>query len=199
MQDTWPEIEALVTSDQWPGNYASEVGGEDEESRKALTALMANMPLAMGLLLLVLVTQFNSIRKPAIILLTLPSMMIDVVPGILLTGQPFGFMPLLGSISPLGIIVNKAIILIDRIDVLTSKGVDIRNVIVFFGLQRSKPIIMTTNDHRGTYSIDHLWRWHVTFDGCTDVLRVVGNYRIDSCSVPVLYSTFFRITFKEYA
>lgn len=183
MQETWPEIEVLVASDQWPANYASEVGDEDEESRKVLTALMANMPLAMGLLLLALVTQFNSIRKPAIILLTLPPLMIGVVPGMLLTGQPFGFMPLLGLISPLGIIVNNAITLIDRIDVLTSKGVDIMNVIVLSVLQRSKPIIMTTNDHCGTYFIDHIWRWHVAFDGCTDVIRGVGSYRIDSCSV----------------
>lgn len=144
LQEIKPELDKLMTFDQWPLNYTLEVGGEDEESRKAQAALMANMPLAMGLLILVLVAQFNSLRKPLIILLTLPPMMIGVAPGMLLTGQAFGFMPILGLISLLGIIVNNTIMLIDRIDTLQQSGIDIRNALILSGLQRFRPIIMTT-------------------------------------------------------
>lgn len=200
LQEAWPDIEALMESDEWPLNYTLEIGGEDEESRKAQSALMANMPLAMGLLILVLVTQFNSIRKPLIILLTLPPMMIGVAPGMLLTGQPFGFMPLLGLISLLGIIVNNAIMLIDRVDVLTNKGIDIKNAIVLSGLQRSRPIIMTTiTTIVGLTPLiisgGGMWRPMAVL--MVSGLTVATGLTLILC--PVLYSTLFRITFKDYA
>ncbi|KAF1074835.1 efflux RND transporter permease subunit [Halodesulfovibrio sp. MK-HDV] len=199
LQEIKPKLDKLVESDQWPLNYTLEVGGEDEESRKAQAALMANMPLAMGLLIIVLVTQFNSIRKPIIILLTLPPMMIGVAPGMLLTGQPFGFMPLLGLISLLGIIVNNAIMLIDRIDVLEKSGVDIRNALVLSGLQRSRPIIMTTiTTIVGLVPLivsgGGMWRPMAVL--MVSGLTVASGLTLVLC--PVLYSTFFRVNFKGY-
>ncbi|MCT4627862.1 efflux RND transporter permease subunit [Halodesulfovibrio sp.] len=199
LRDIQPELNALMESDKWPLNYSLEVGGEDEESRKAQTALMANMPLAMGLLILVLVTQFNSVRKPLIILLTLPPMMIGVAPGMLLTGQPFGFMPLLGLISLLGIIVNNAIMLIDRIDVLSRKNIDIRDALILSGLQRSRPIIMTTiTTIVGLVPLiisgGGMWRPMAVL--MVSGLTVASGLTLVLC--PVLYSTLYRISFKDY-
>jgi multidrug efflux pump subunit AcrB len=199
LQEIKPKLDKLMESDQWPLNYTLEVGGEDEESSKAQTALMANMPLAMGLLILVLVAQFNSIRKPLIILLTLPPMMIGVAPGMLLTGQPFGFMPLLGLISLLGIIVNNAIMLIDRIDVLEKSGIDIRNALVLSGLQRSRPIIMTTiTTIVGLVPLivsgGGMWRPMAIL--MVSGLTVASGLTLVLC--PVLYSAFFRVNFKGY-
>lgn len=199
LEEVKPELDTLMTSDQWPLNYTLEVGGEDEESRKAQAALMANMPLAMGLLILILVAQFNSLRKPLIILLTLPPMMIGVAPGMLLTGQPFGFMPLLGLISLLGIIVNNAIMLIDRIDTLEKSGIDIRNALILSGLQRSRPIIMTTiTTIVGLVPLivsgGGMWRPMAVL--MVSGLTVASGLTLVLC--PVLYSTLFRVNFKGY-
>ncbi|SIN79499.1 efflux RND transporter permease subunit [Halodesulfovibrio marinisediminis] len=199
LQEIQPELDTLMTSEEWPLNYTLEVGGEDEESRKAQAALMANMPLAMGLLILVLVAQFNSVRKPLIILLTLPPMMIGVVPGMILTGQPFGFMPLLGLISLLGIIVNNAIMLIDRVDVLSRKDIDIQNALILSGLQRSRPIIMTTiTTIVGLVPLivsgGGMWRPMAVL--MVSGLAVASGLTLILC--PVLYSTLFRINYRDY-
>ncbi|OBQ46388.1 efflux RND transporter permease subunit [Halodesulfovibrio spirochaetisodalis] len=199
LKDVQPKLKALMESDEWPLNYTLEVGGEDEESRKAQAALMQNMPLAMGLLILVLVAQFNSIRKPLIILLTLPPMMIGVAPGMLLTGQPFGFMPLLGLISLLGIIVNNAIMLLDRIDLLAKSGIDIEDALVLSGLQRSRPIIMTTiTTIVGLVPLivsgGGMWRPMAVL--MVSGLAVASGLTLILC--PVLYSTLFRINFSKY-
>lgn len=199
LKEVQPELDALVNSKEWPLNYTLEVGGEDEESRKAQAALFANMPLAMGLLILVLVGQFNSVRKPLIILLTLPPMMIGVAPGMILTGQPFGFMPLLGLISLLGIIVNNAIMLIDRVDVLSGKDLDIQNALVLSGLQRSRPIIMTTiTTIVGLVPLivsgGGMWRPMAVL--MVSGLAVASGLTLILC--PVLYSTLFKINFSSY-
>ena len=67
------------------------------------------------LIILLLVGQFNSIRRSVIILMTIPLGIIGVVVGLLVTKSYFGFMTLLGVISLAGIVINNAIVLLDRI------------------------------------------------------------------------------------
>jgi multidrug efflux pump subunit AcrB len=76
--------------------------------------------------------------------LTIPPMLIGVVPGLLLTGSSFGFMTLLGLIALLGIIVNNAILLIDETDRLLGQGQLLTECIVSAAKSRMRPIVMTT-------------------------------------------------------
>ena len=101
----------------WPSDYRYELGGEAEESAKNIGAIMNYLPLSFFIIVLLLIGQFNSIRKPLIILLTIPLGLIGVILGLLLTGSYFGFMPFLGVISLFGIVINNAIVLIDRIQI----------------------------------------------------------------------------------
>ena len=75
----------------------------------------AILPVAGLIILLLLVVQFNSLRRTAIILLTIPLGLIGVVAGLLLAQSYVGFMTLLGIIALAGIIINNAIVLIDCI------------------------------------------------------------------------------------
>ncbi|MGY8803000.1 MAG: efflux RND transporter permease subunit, partial [bacterium] len=105
-----PALEALELSE----GYSIEVGGEVENSAKARAALVASVPTCGLLIVLLLVFQFNSLRKPLTIMLTIPLSLIGAALGLWITGASFGFAPLLGLLSLAGIIINNAIVLIDR-------------------------------------------------------------------------------------
>ena len=102
------------------------------------------MPLSLSILGLILIAQFNSLRRFSIILLTIPPMMVGVVPGLILTGSSFGFMTILGLIALLGIIVNNAILLIDEINNQLEKSAILKEAIVAAAVSRMRPIILTT-------------------------------------------------------
>ena len=142
------EIQPVLTEEtakpDWPTGYTIEYGGEQEESAESQKNLAAAMPLSFSLLGLILIAQFNSLRRFAIILLTIPPMMIGVVPGLIVTGSSFGFMTLLGLIALLGIIVNNAILLIDEINNQLEKQSHLTEAIVTAAVSRMRPIILTT-------------------------------------------------------
>ncbi len=139
-----PQVNAMKEEADWPTGFYVEYGGEHEKSDESQASINANMPLAMGLLILTLIAQFNSLRRPIIILLTLPPMMCGITAGMLATNAPFGFMAMLGMISLLGIIVNNAIMLIDRIELLRGEGQSVSDAVFLAAQQRVRPILMTT-------------------------------------------------------
>lgn len=139
-----PKVDALVRDSSWLRGYEIEYGGEQEESREAQGGIMAAMPISLAALSLILIAQFNSLRRVAIIGLTLPPMLVGVVPGLLLTGSSFGFMTLLGMIALLGIIVNNAILLIDETDSQRRSGLEVDEAVISAAKSRLRPILMTT-------------------------------------------------------
>jgi multidrug efflux pump subunit AcrB len=194
-----PQIEAFEKTDEWPIGYYVGFGGEFEKSQESQESINANMPLAMGLLVLVLVFQFNSIRRPIIILLTLPPMMCGITAGMLLTHSPFGFMPMLGMISLLGIVVNNAIMLIDRIEIQRSRNIPMKDAIVLSALERARPIIMTaTTTIIGMVplSLQGGEMWRPMANCIMSGLLFATVLTLLLC--PVLYSLFFKQDFKNY-
>ncbi len=143
LADLVPRISALTESDEWPEGYRIEYAGEQAESAESSGKIGAAMPISMAILALILISQFNSLRRFGIIMLTIPPMLIGVVPGLLITGSSFGFMTLLGIIALLGIIVNNAILLIDEMD-SQLKDKSLIEAIVEASKSRLRPIIMTT-------------------------------------------------------
>ena len=133
-----------IQAELQPG-YKIEKGGELESSAKAQGSLFAYMPLAFALIILVLVAQFDSFKRPLIILLTIPL----VITGVSLTlfiapNANFGFMAILGLLALAGIVINNAIVLIDRIEGERNEGVAVREAILNASVTRLKPILMTT-------------------------------------------------------
>ncbi len=101
----------------WGPGYTYELGGEEEESGKANASIAEQLPVAGIIIVLLLVGQFNSVRRSLIILATIPLALIGVVVGLLVLRSYFGFMTLLGVIALAGIVINNAIVLIDRIKI----------------------------------------------------------------------------------
>ena len=130
---------------QWPYGYKYEFGGEAESSGKANQSITDKLPIAFFIILLLLVGQFNSIRKSIIIMATIPLGLIGVVVGLLVGNSFFGFMTLLGIISLAGIVINNAIVLLERIKIETDSGKYTPAQAVIEGCQkRLRPIVLTT-------------------------------------------------------
>lgn len=129
----------------WPFGYDYELGGEAESSGKANDSIAEKLPIALLIIILLLVGQFNSIRKASIVMLTIPLGIIGVVLGLIVGQSFFGFMTLLGIISLAGIVINNAIVLLERIDLERDEnGLDHFDAIVVAAQRRARPIILTT-------------------------------------------------------
>ena len=132
-------------SKSWQQGYRYELGGESEQSGEAMSAVIAKIPLSGFIILALLIVQFNSFRKTFIVLSTIPLGLIGVIVGLLVFRSFFGFFAFLGLISLAGIVINNAIVLIDRIQIeLDRAGRASIEAIVAAAQQRFRPILLTT-------------------------------------------------------
>lgn len=119
--------------------------GEDEDIRKAETFLSNAFLVALALIALVLLTQFNSFYQSFLILSAILFSTIGVLIGLMITGRPFGVvMSGIGVISLAGIVVNNNIVLIDTYNILRQEGQNVIDAIVQTGAERMRPVILTT-------------------------------------------------------
>ncbi len=122
--------------------YTLEWGGEYENSKDAQAGLAGKLPVTGLLIVLVVIVLFNALRQPLIIFLTVPLALIGVTAGLLVTGQPFGFMAILGFLSLAGMLIKNAIVLIDEMDTQIRDGKEQFDAIVDSGLSRLRPVSM---------------------------------------------------------
>jgi len=119
--------------------------GEDEEQRKAEAFLSKAFVVALFIMGIILVTQFNSFYSAFLILSAVVMSTIGVFIGLLVTGQPFGIvMGGIGIIALAGIVVNNNIVLIDTFDRLRQNTRSAREAILRTGAQRLRPVMLTT-------------------------------------------------------
>lgn len=134
-----PQVAAL----RLPPGYRIELGGEIEDSAEANQALLQYLPHALVAMLLLFVWQFNSLRKVLIVVSAIPFVLIGVAVALLITGYPFGFMATFGLLSLAGIIVNNAVLLLERIEAELHDGLAVHDAVVNAAVKRLRPIVMT--------------------------------------------------------
>ena len=145
-EDMVPEVAPAldaIRADLAPGHSIS-FDGVVRRSGEARAALASNVPLCLAVVVLLLVAQFNSYRRAMLIVATVPLLLIGAVASLYTMGASFGFMPLLGLYALAGILINNAIVLIDRIELERAVGGDAFEAIVRAAGQRLRPILMTT-------------------------------------------------------
>jgi multidrug efflux pump subunit AcrB len=132
-------------SRDWPSGYRYELGGDAENTQENMAAVTRYLPLSGCIILFLLIFQFNSMRKTFMVLTTIPLGIIGVVIGLIAFRSYFGFMAFLGVISLAGIVINNAIVLIDRIDIEQSElNRAPAQAVVEACRQRFRPILLTT-------------------------------------------------------
>jgi len=139
------EIQALLADAGIDPRVEVRFKGEDEEQKKAQAFLSKAFGLAVFLMAIILVTQFNSFYSAALILTAVVMSTIGVFIGLLVTGQPFGIvMGGIGVIALAGIVVNNNIVLIDTYDRLREAGHPPLEAVMQTGAQRLRPVMLTT-------------------------------------------------------
>lgn len=128
---------------EWGSAYTYKLGGDAENSAENMGAVIDYLPLSGFIIVMLLIIQFNSFRKMTMTVLTIPLGVIGMVIGLLLFREPFGFMAFLGVISLAGIVINNAIVLIDRIEI-EQKVRSSQDAVVTACLQRFRPILLAT-------------------------------------------------------
>ncbi len=187
-------------SKNWPMGYYYELGGANEASEESQQSINDKLPIGFGIILLLLVAQFNSFRKPLIILLTIPLALIGVFVGLVVLKGVFGFMTFLGVISLAGIVINNAIVLIDRIQIeIDENGLPPNRAVIEAAQQRLRPIILTT-----TTTICGLIPLYLFGGPLWESMAIAIMFGLLFATmltlgvVPILYSMLFKVGFKGF-
>jgi len=130
--------------DQDFGPVAPEAAGELANSAEANANLLSTLPFVAMIIALLLMFQFNDVRKTFINLAVLPFSLIGVTVGLLLFDSYFGFITLLAIISLFGIVLNNGNVLLDRIGIELDAGRPADEAIVEASVRRLRPILLTT-------------------------------------------------------
>ena len=183
----------------WPLGYGYELGGEVESSSEANASIQAKQPIALLAIVALLVLQFNSLRGPLIVLATLPFTLTGVSMGLVATQKPFGFMALLGVIALFGVVINNAVVLLDRIETEMKRYGRSRGAAVIEASQRRlRPILLTTATTVG--GLIPLWLTGGPMFSPMAVALLSGlvvSTLLTLGLVPVLYGIFYRVSFAD--
>jgi len=140
------DVRKLVTSKiQLPAEYAITFTGEEEHQKEAKDFLGDAFMMGIMLIAIILITEFNSVFRPAIILASVLMSLVGVFLGLMITGNKFGIiMTGVGVISLAGVVVNNAIVLIDYTDQLKDKaGLTLKEALMRAGAVRFRPVLLT--------------------------------------------------------
>ena len=126
-----------------PPGYFIEIGGEYDEQQKGFKQLSVIMAVSVALIYMALVIQFRSAVKPLLVFAAIPYGMTGALAGLVIMGQPFGFMAFLGVASLVGVIVSHVIVLFDFIEEARERGEPLREALLDAGIVRLRPVMIT--------------------------------------------------------
>ncbi|MEX1112697.1 MAG: efflux RND transporter permease subunit [Candidatus Andersenbacteria bacterium] len=138
------ELQQRVGSIQLPTGYHVIFGGEQQETEETFADLYRSMIIAVIAIMAILVIEFNSYRQPLIILIAIPLALIGVLFGLLILGGQLNFASFIGLVSLTGIVVNNAILLVDRMNTYVARGLRPEDAAKRSTHDRLRPIILTT-------------------------------------------------------
>lgn len=184
----------------WGDDYTYKLGGDAENSAENMGAVIGYLPLSAFIIVMLLIIQFNSFRKMTMVLTTIPLGVIGMVLGLFVFGVPFGFMAFLGVISLAGIVINNAIVLVDRIEIeqneLKRKPQD---AIIAACLQRFRPILLATfTTVLGLIPLylggGEMWEPMAV----TIMVGLLFGTVITLLFIPSFFSVLYKVSYKDY-
>jgi multidrug efflux pump len=140
-----PKIEQALSELGLPSGVEFRIRGQNEEQENSSAFLQTAFMVALAAMALILITQFNSFYQAFLILSAVLFSTVGVFVGLLIFQRPFGVvMSGIGVIALAGIVVNNNIVLIDTYNQLVKRGLDKRDAILRTGVQRLRPVMLTT-------------------------------------------------------
>jgi multidrug efflux pump subunit AcrB len=179
---------------KFPKNHYWAVGGELEDAARAQRNLAKWMLPCFGGIVFLLVWQFNSIRRAAIIILTMPLVIVGAVVGLLAMQADFGFMVILGLLALAGSIVNNGIVMIDKIEENRRDGQSPYDAVINSAVSRFRPILLSVSTTMLGFSPLIINRDPLFYGMACVMFFGLGIGSLFTLNyVPALYTLFFRI------
>jgi multidrug efflux pump subunit AcrB len=138
------DVKNVLASIPVPPGFSYKFAGAEKERTEAFRLLIIAVGLGMGLVYMVMASQFESLRDPFIIFLSIPFGIVGVIIALALTGQSMSVISFLALIMMIGIVVNDGIVLISFIGILRQRGLSVRSAVMEGGRSRMRPVICTT-------------------------------------------------------
>jgi len=137
------DIQAGVSTLKLPAGYSIDFGGENEQMTEAFSSLLLALIMAVLLVYVVMVVQYESFRDPFVIMFALPGAVIGVVLALLATQRAFSVNAFIGIIMLIGIAVANAIVFVDYLKQRLEAGMERTEALLETGRVRLRPILMT--------------------------------------------------------
>lgn len=175
-----------------PEGYSLTWEGEKRASDQSMKYLFNGFPICIVLMIMVLVLLFKDYKKPAIIFCCIPLVIVGVMPVVLLTGKPFGFVAIVGVLGLIGMMIKNGIVLMDEITMEISQGVRPRVALIQSSKSRLRPVMMASL----TTILGMIPLVPDSMFGSLAVTIMGGLFvgtLITLIFIPVLYSMFFKV------
>jgi multidrug efflux pump subunit AcrB len=196
---TYPDLKKHVIDEfkklkeeEFPPAYDIFMDGENESTSDANKSLIPGVVPAVAIMLFIMVGLYNAYRPVLVILCTLPFAVVGITIGLLVSGQPFGFLAMLGAMSLAGMMIKNAIVLLDTVSEEMAAGKTRYEAIVRSGITRLRPValaagttvlaILTLVPSQFWVAMAYTIMFGLTF-GTILIMFVV----------PVLYSIFYKL------
>lgn len=134
------QIEAIPL----PEGYSLSWEGEKKASDQSMKYLFNGFPISIVIMILILIALFKDFKKPAIIFCCIPLILIGVIPVVMLTGKPFGFVAIVGVLGLIGMMIKNGIVLMDEINLEISLGMAPKDALVHSSKSRLRPVMMAS-------------------------------------------------------
>ena len=126
-----------------PQEILTTIGGAYEDQQESFVDLGMLMVLSLILVFIVMASQFESLRMPLIIMFSIPFAFTGVIYALLLTGTTLSVVAALGAVLLIGIVVKNGIVLVDYINLMRDRGIELYEAIAISGKSRLRPVLMT--------------------------------------------------------
>ena len=141
VQDKFSEkIEAI----ELPHGYKMRWEGATARSSDANSALFSFLPLAVGLMAIIIIGLFNNLKQPVVIFMVVPFAFVGVVLGLILTGVPLTFAGIIGALGLIGMMIKNAVVLLDEVNRNLRGGKSRLNATIDAALSRFRPVMMAS-------------------------------------------------------
>ncbi|MDW7693370.1 efflux RND transporter permease subunit [Flammeovirgaceae bacterium SG7u.111] len=185
----------VVEAIKLPHGYTMEWKGAGADSAESQQNLFKNLPLALGIMLIIVIALFNNIKQAVIIFTIFPFAMLGIVVGFVSTGATFTFIGIIGALGLIGMMIKNAIVLLDEINHNIKEGKDQLESIVASTLSRMRPVFLAS-------ATTILGMLPLLFDvmfqsmAITIIFGLLFGTLITLFVIPVLYALLFRVNTK---
>jgi HAE1 family hydrophobic/amphiphilic exporter-1 len=184
-----------------PSGYFIEFGGQYDDMQEAFIIMAGAFALAVLLVYMIMASQFESFLHPFVIMFTIPLALFGVILALLVSGKPISLPVLIGFIMLAGIAVNNGIVMVDYINQLKRRGVEKKEAILQACTVRLRPVLITAL----TTIFGMLPMALSTSQGAemrapmaiTVVGGLIATTLLTLFVIPIIYSLFDRVSFKE--